>query len=101
MTEVQLRVYRIADGHLSDFVREWRAGVLPLRERFGFRIDAWTDVDASMFVWLLHHDGVGTLQDADRAYYASPERTALEPDPSRWIVDTTTLTLEPVGEESP
>jgi hypothetical protein len=101
VTEVQLRVYRIADGHLADFVDEWRASVLPLRERFGFRIEAWTDTDASMFVWLLHHDGVGTLQDADRAYYASPERAALEPDPSRWIVDTPTLTLEPVGERSP
>jgi len=65
------------------------------------RIDAWTDADASMFVWLLHYNGAGTLQDADRAYYASPERAALEPDPSRWIVDTTTLSLEPVGEESP
>jgi hypothetical protein len=66
-----------------------------------YRIDAWTDADASMFVWLLHYSGVGTLLDADRAYYASLERAALEPDPSRWIVDTTTLSLEPVGEEPP
>jgi len=28
---LQLRVYRIADGHLADFVDAWTAGVLPLR----------------------------------------------------------------------
>ena len=45
MSERQLRVYKIADGHLDDFATEWRAQVLPLRERFGFRIQAWTDTE--------------------------------------------------------
>ena len=99
--ESQLRVYRIADGHLSDFVTEWRAGVLPLRRRFGFQIEAWTDAGESTFVWVVRYAGPGTLENADRAYYASPEREGLQPDPARWIVDSITLTLEPVGDESP
>jgi hypothetical protein len=97
----QLRVYRIADGHLDDFVAEWRAGVLPLRERFGFRIEAWTDAAESTFVWVVRYDGPETLEEADREYYASPERAALEPDPARWIVDSIKLSLAPVGNELP
>jgi len=65
--ESQLRVYRIADGHLADFVAEWRAGVLPLRQRFGFQIEAWTDAAESTFVWVVRYGGPGTLEDADRA----------------------------------
>lgn len=99
--ESQLRVYRIADGHLADFVAEWRAGVLPLRRRFGFQIEAWTDAAESTFVWVVRYGGPGTIEDADRAYYASPEREALQPDPARWIVDSIKLTLEPVRDDSP
>jgi hypothetical protein len=99
--ESQLRVYRIADGHLPDFLAEWRAGVLPLRQRFGFQIEAWTDAAESTFVWVVRYSGPGTLEDADRAYYASPEREALLPDPARWIEDSITLTLEPVRDDSP
>jgi hypothetical protein len=99
----QLRVYRIAEGHLDDFVAEWRHAVLPLRDRFGFSGQAWTVRDEDMFVWLIRFDGEGTFADADRAYYASSERAALDPDPARWIVENTTLDLEPVamGEEAP
>jgi hypothetical protein len=95
MSERQLRVYKIADGHLSDFASEWRAQVLPLRERFGFRIQAWTDPEEHAFVWILEYDGPGTLKEADRAYYASPERVAMDPDPARWIEDSMTLGLTP------
>jgi len=101
MTEVQLRVYRIADGHLADFVEEWQAAVLPLRERFGFQIEAWTDPSESAFVWLLRYAGTGTLAEADAAYYASPERAAMDPDPARWIEETMTLTLAPTRATEP
>jgi hypothetical protein len=32
----ELRDYRIADGHLGEFVAAWSSGVRPLRERAGF-----------------------------------------------------------------
>ena len=35
--EYQIRRYRIAEGKLDEFVDAWKAGVVPLRERFGFR----------------------------------------------------------------
>jgi hypothetical protein len=101
MSEAQLRLYRITDGHLADFVEEWRASVLPLRERFGFQSEVWTDASQNAFVWLLRYSGDGTLAEADAAYYASPERAAMDPDPARWIDDTMTLALSVVPGATP
>ena len=83
----QLRDYRIRAGELDRFVDEWRTGVAPLRRRLGFDIPAaWTVPDEDRFVWLLAHPGDwAAFEEADARYYASPERTALDPDPARLI----------------
>jgi hypothetical protein len=88
----QLRDYRIAEGELHRFVEEWRAGILPLRRELGFSIDgAWTVDDESRFVWLLSHPGDwGAFQEADRLYYASPQRASLNPNPARLIEEQAT-----------
>ena len=70
--------------------------MLPLRQRAGFRVEAWAIEAESRFVWILAHDGPATFADADAAYYASPERAALDPDPAQWIVDERTVMLTPV-----
>ena len=36
----QLRMYVINRGQLDAFVAAWRAGVYPLREQHGFRMDS-------------------------------------------------------------
>lgn len=82
----QLRRYRIEAGKLDRFVEEWRTGVVPLRERFGFTIHgAWAVPDTSEFVWILGHDD---FVDADRSYYASEDRKQLSPDPALHIEET-------------
>lgn len=85
--QTQLRVYRIAPGHLDDFVRDWTAGVPPLRRQFGFEVEAWT-ADEDRFIWLVRWPGPGSFADADARYYDSPERKALRPDPAQWLVET-------------
>jgi hypothetical protein len=84
---LQLREYVIAEGHLEDFVAAWLAGVVPLRLRLGFRIEgAWTDPSERRFVWLLGHDGdEDEFERLNAAYYASPERAAVDPDPAQWV----------------
>ena len=84
--ETQVRVYRIKPGALDSFEREWRQHVLPLRRKFGFEVlGAWASVEDDTFVWIVaHSEDFGT---ADRAYYASPERAALDPDPARHILE--------------
>jgi NIPSNAP len=94
----QLRNYRIADGELSSFVEEWRARIAPLRRQTGFSIDgAWTVDGESRFVWLLSFPGDwSAFEAADRAYYDSPERNALDPDPARLIADQSVTRLAEV-----
>jgi len=83
----QLRDYRIRDGELDRFVEEWQTGVAPLRRARGFEIPgAWTIPEEGRFVWLLAHPGGwDAFAEADEAYYASPERASLDPDPARLI----------------
>jgi hypothetical protein len=86
MATTQIRVYRIRPGALEEFEREWRDHVLPLRRRFGFEVlGAWASVEEDTFVWILRHEG--DFAEADRAYYESPERAALDPDPARHILE--------------
>jgi hypothetical protein len=80
-----VRIYEVKQGALDDWLREWRELVVPLRERFGFRVrDAWVANDGGTFVWVLEHDG-DDFEAANAAYYDSPERAALEPDPARHL----------------
>lgn len=98
MSEHQLRVYRIVDGRLDDFVAAWRGGVKPLRERFGFAIEgAWTAPESNEFVWLLRYEGPDSFSDADAAYYASPERTDIQPDPAQFIESASEQMIRPVA----
>jgi hypothetical protein len=98
-SRTQLRMYQIAPGRLGDFVREWRSAVVPLRARFGFRVErAWTVESADTFVWIVTYDGEGSFEDANAAYYESPERKAVQPDPARHIAEAKTWMLESVVE---
>lgn len=97
MTEWQLRDYRIADGHLDDFVEAWTNGVQPLRQAAGFRVEAWIVREESRFLWILGHDGPGSFESADAAYYASPARAAVDPDPAQWIAEQHVRMLESVA----
>jgi hypothetical protein len=85
---LQLRRYTINKGRLDDFIAAWKKGVYPLRQRHGFRIEgAWVIRERNEFVWLMSYDG-DDWEAKDKAYYASPERAALEPDPAQWIART-------------
>jgi len=87
----QLRMYRVTEGALDRFVSEWRSLVVPLRRKLGFRVDgAWVLPEESRFVWVVTYEGDGTFQEADAAYYRSPERKAMDPDPARLIEEART-----------
>ncbi len=94
----ELRDYLIAAGHLDDFVAAWREGVVPLRERFGFRTEgAWTIRSERRFVWILAHDAPEQEWEAlNDAYYASSERAALDPDPAQWVEESRQVFVRPI-----
>jgi hypothetical protein len=81
---------------MAGWLDEWSRYVVPLRRRHGFEIvGAWQVEGADMFVWILGHDG--DYAAADAAYYASPERAALDPDPARFLESTETRMLRAVA----
>ncbi len=93
----QLRMYKAKEGELDAFIAEWRAGVVPLRRRFGFRVEgAWAIREKNEFVWIISYDGPDGFEARDAAYYASPERRALTPDPARHLEHTDTRLMTPV-----
>ncbi len=94
--QYQLRRYQLVEGAVDDFIESWRSGVVPIRQALGFEIvGAWVVEESNEFVWILAHEN---LVDADRAYYASRERRALEPDPAQYLVGGEELMMSRVVE---
>jgi hypothetical protein len=92
----ELRVYTVRPGAMEAWVSEWREHVYPLRLKLGFSIpSAWVVEGEDRFLWLLEYDG-DDYESANAAYYESPERQALDPDPARHLAATEHWPLRPV-----
>ena len=97
MRQYQLRRYLVQPTEMDTWLDEWSRLIVPLRERFGFRIEgAWVARDENRFVWVLSYDGPEGFEVANDRYYASPARLALQPDPTRHLEETETLVMESV-----
>lgn len=97
MTQDQLRIYTIKPGEMGEWIAEWGRLIAPLRRQYGFQVlGAWTIEAENQFVWILRYSGASTWEEADAAYYASPERAALEPDPARHIAEAETRQIKSV-----
>ena len=84
----ELRVYTVKPGVMEAWLAEWREYVFPLRLKLGFSIPAaWVVESENRFVWLLEYGG-DDYEAANEAYYASPERQAVEPEPTRHLAAT-------------
>ena len=85
-TVSQLRMYTIKEGKMAEWLEGWTRGVLPLRRKFGFRVDgAWVVSDENRFIWILSYDGPDGFEARDAAYYDSRERKSMTPDPATLI----------------
>jgi len=93
----QLRVYTINKGMMDEFVKGWRELVYPLHLKHGFRIDRADIIrERNEFVWIVSYDGPEDWHEKQKAYYGSPERKAVDPDPARFIAKTDRWFIEPV-----
>ena len=91
--EIQLRDYRIRQGHMDDWIAGWENGVVPLRKEEGFvLIGAWVDRSHDRFLWVVGYSGVDGFEAAEARYHASPARLGLTPNPSDFV-DTATLDM--------
>lgn len=94
-------MYTMEPGRLPQFVDEWRRLVVPLRRQLGFEVvGAWQVPADDLFVWIISHGGPQGFGAADRAYYDSPQRAALSPNPARLIQRAETRLMRAVHEEA-
>jgi hypothetical protein len=70
--EAEVRIYRIRPGELDTWVNEWHTQVVPLPRRCGF-----DELEYEADDW----------DSARRAYYDSPERRLMDPDPARHVFE--------------
>ena len=85
----QLRIYTINKGRLNDFVEGWKKFVYPLHLKHGYTIPlAEVIEERNEFVWIVAYDGPEDWETKQKAYYGSPERKAVDPDPARHIAKT-------------
>lgn len=81
--DIQLRRYEIKSGEMDAFVQAWR-GVVPVRQRYGFRaLFAFVNPAGDEFTWAVAHEG--DFDQAEKDYYASPERAGLPANPADHI----------------
>ena len=97
MKRTQLRDYTIKPGQLEAFVSAWSKGVRPLRLKRGFVIEgAWKIPAEERFVWVVSYDKPDGWEAANKAYYDSPERKAMDPDPAKLILSQRTAFIDRV-----
>lgn len=97
MKTTQLRDYTIKPGELAHFAELWATKVRPLRKARGFVVEgAWKIPTEDRFVWIVSHDGPEGWEAANRAYYESPERTTMDPDPATLILSQRITFIDPV-----
>jgi hypothetical protein len=89
--DFQIRRYKIVADGMDEFVELFNDQLVPLRERFGFRLESsWRLDETHEFMWIVSHDGAEGFEAADAAYYSSPDRDALSPNPLDFIEEVNT-----------
>ena len=89
--EYQVRRYRIIDGKMDDFVELFEKQLVPIREAVGFTVEsAWRLDDTHEFMWIVGYGGDDGFAAAEAAYYASPARDSVDPDPLTYIAEVNT-----------
>lgn len=99
-TEYQLRMYQFSSGRLEEFL-EIFPEVVRARRAVGFNVvGAWTVPEEDRFVWIISTDAPGGIEELSKAYYASAQRRAIEPEPAKLIdtIETKIMKAIPLGE---
>lgn len=97
VAQAQLRIYDIKPGLMAEWLELFQHKVVPLHEQHGLPVrGAWVDDEHSQFAWVREFVGAGTIEEQEKAYRASPERTRVIGDePARFIERMEVRTVVP------
>lgn len=99
--EHQLRIYRLRDGAMDEFLALWHEHVLPARRALGFElVGAWVDREAREFAWVVRHPS-GDIRRAERAYLESAEKAAIPRRPGELFESSEVRVMHPVDGLTP
>lgn len=91
----QLRLYQLDPDRIDEFVAVWREQIVPARRAAGFRVQgAWLAREEAGFAWVISYRGKGSFEDAEKRYYESKARTAVDPPPKEFLQDVETVMVE-------
>jgi len=95
--EYQLRMYDVAEGKMDDFLAIFPA-VVEARRSVGFDVvGVWTIPEENKFVWIVSTDAPGGIEALADAYYASPLRAAIHPEPASLLDKIETRSMQAVA----
>ena len=84
---------------MDAFVRVFREQIIPARLALGFRIDgAWRDDDEGVFAWVVSYEGPDSWEEREAAYYASPQRAGMDPQPGVFLRGQETRLMRPLDD---
>ena len=93
----QLRLYQLDPDRIDEFITLWREKIVPARRAAGFRVQgAWLSRTEAGFAWVISHRGKGSFEDAEKRYYESDARAAIDPPPTEFLRDVETVMVESV-----
>ncbi|NIA25070.1 MAG: hypothetical protein GWP04_05825 [Gammaproteobacteria bacterium] len=94
--EYQLRMYDVAEGKMEEFLAIFPA-VVEARRSVGFDVvGAWTIPEENKFVWIVSTEAPGGIDALSDAYYASPLRAAIDPEPASLLDEIETRLMQAV-----
>ncbi|GGN02285.1 hypothetical protein GCM10007092_15690 [Thermus composti] len=73
---VQMRRYRLKEGAKEAFQKVFLETVVPLRKALGFEVLGAYWLSERDFLWFVAHEN---FEEAEKAYYAHPERQKANP----------------------
>ena len=91
----QLRLYQLDPDRIDEFITLWREQIVPARRAAGFRVrGAWVSRDEAGFAWVISYRGKGTFEEAEKRYYESEARAAVDPPPTEFLQGVETVMVE-------
>jgi hypothetical protein len=93
----QLRLYQLDPDRIDEFITVWREQIVPARREAGFRVQgAWVSRREAGFAWVISYRGKGTFAEAEKRYYESDARAAVDPPPTDFLQGVETVMVEPL-----
>lgn len=84
----QLRIYSIKEGRMEEWLEYFQSKLVPLSNEFGIKVlRGWVCHERNQFVWMRGFEGPESIEEQERAYYASPGRSALGDEPIELYID--------------